>query len=181
MLGSPGGSGYGTNAMMVKYDGTRLIEFSKQSDWAVHTGWANRPAFMGDITGDWREEVILMKQNADTSTGLVGYSTDIATNYSMYTLMEDPHYRLDCTGRGYYQMPCTSFYLGGDMPYPPLPPTMTTDLRWVGGGTWSQDGAGFSSFDLTSSQSYADGKSVIFDISGTSSSPVTVSGTLCPR
>ena len=58
---------------------------------------------------------------------------------------------------------------------------MTTDLRWVGGGTWSQDGAGFSSFDLTSSQSYADGKSVIFDISGTSSSPVTVSGTLCPR
>lgn len=181
MLGSPGGSGYGSNAMMVKYNGTRLIEFSKQSGWAVHSGWANRPAFMGDITGDWREEVILMKQNAETSTGLVGYTTDIATDYSLYTLTEDQHYRLDCTGRGYYQMPCTSFYLGGDMPYPPLPPTMVTDLRWASGTSWTQGGAGFTSFDQTSTQTFADGKSVIFDISGHCTSPITVGGTLHPQ
>lgn len=181
MLGSPGGSGYGTNTMMVKYDGTRLIEFSKQSNWAVHSGWANRPAFMGDITGDWREEVILMKQNAETSTGLVGYSTDIPTPYSIYTLMEDQHYRLDCTGRGYYQMPCTSFYLGGDMPLPPLPPTMTADLRWAGAAVWTQGGQGFTTFDQTSAQSYADGKTVIFDISGRNDAIIDLGGALRPK
>lgn len=181
MLGSPGGSGYGTNAMMVKYDGTRLIEFSKQSGWAVHTGWANRPAFMGDITGDWREEVILMKQNADTSTGLVGYSTDIPTEHSIYTLTEDHHYRLDCTGRGYYQMPCTSFYLGGDMPQPPLPPTMTADLRWTAGAAWTSGGTGFTTFDQTSAQPYADGRSVIFDISGNNGSTIALGGQLRPK
>lgn len=181
LIGSPGGSGYGSNVMINKYDGTRLIEFSKQSSWAVHAGWAVRPAFMGDITGDWREEIILMKQNADTSTGLVGYSTDLSTNYSLYTLQEDPHYRLDCTTRGYYQAPCTSFYLGGDMAYPPLPPTMVTDLRWKDGGTWSAGGSGFTTFDQTASQNYADGKTVVFDVSGDNSQAITLNGELKPK
>ncbi len=181
MIGSPGGSGYGSNAMIVKYDGTRHAQFSKESNWATHTGWANRPAFMGDITGDWREEVILAKQNAETSTGLVGYSTNIETNYSFYTLQEDPHYRLDCTGRGYYQAPNTSFYLGGDMPYPPLPPTMVTDLRWANGTSWSTSGAGFTSFDQTTAQNYADGKTVVFDLSGSNAQQISIDGTLKPK
>lgn len=181
LIGSPGGSGYGTNAMVQKYNGTRLIQFSSESGWAVHTGWANRPAFMGDMTGDWREEIILMKQNADTSTGLVGYSTDLPTDYSFYTLQEDPHYRLDCTTRGYYQAPCTSFYLGGDMPYPPLPPTMVTDLRWKNGAAWNNGGNGFSSFDQTQNLNYADGKSVVFDISGDNSQTISLNGQLKPK
>lgn len=182
LIATPGGSGYGSNVMITKYNGTRLIEFSKESAWAVHSGWANRPAFMGDITGDWREEIILMKQTAETSTGIIGYSTDIATDYSFYTLQEDPHYRLDCTTRGYYQMPCTGFYLGGDMPYPPLPPTMVTDLRYSTGGTWSKTtGTGFTSFDMTTPQGYADGKSVIFDISGDNTQSITVDEELKPK
>ena len=180
LIGSSGGSGYGTNVMVQKYDGTRLIQFSRESDWTVHAGGAVRPAFMGDMIGDWREELILMKQNDQTSTGLIGYSTNIPTEYSMYTLQEDPHYRLDCTTRGYYQMPCTGFYLGGDMPYPPLPPVMVADLRWQGGGTWSTQGAGFTTFDMTSAQNYADGKSVIFDLSGDNSQTIQLSGTLKP-
>ncbi|MGN1262921.1 MAG: cellulosome protein [Prevotella sp.] len=180
MIGSPGGSGYGTNAMMQKYNGSRLLEFSKQSDWAVHTGWANRPAFMGDITGDWREEVILMKQNEETSTGLVGYSTDIPTEYSIPALLEDPHYRLDCTGRGYYQMPCPGYYLGGDMPTPPLPPIMTADLRWQSGTSWAAGGSGFVTFDCTASAAYDDSRSVIFDISGSNSSPITIASQVSP-
>ena len=181
LIGSPGGSGYGSNAMIVKYNGSRLCEFSKESSWATHTGWANRPAFMGDITGDWREEVILAKQNADTSTGLVGYTTNIATDYSFYTLQEDPHYRLDCTGRGYYQSPCPSFYLGGDMPYPPLPPTMMADYRWKSGAAWSVNGSGFASYDMTTAQNYVDGKSLVFDISGDNSQTITINGTLKPK
>lgn len=182
LIGTPGGSGYGSNVMITKYNGTRLIEFSKESSWAVHSGWANRPAFMGDIVGDWREEIILMKQNDETSTGIIGYSTDIETEYSFYTLQEDPHYRLDCTTRGYYQMPCTSFYLGGDMPYPPLPPTMETDLRWVSGNIWDTNvsSTAFKSFDMATPQGYIDGKSVIFDISGDNSTPIAINSDLKP-
>lgn len=180
LLASPGGSNHGTNINVHKYDGTRLIEFSKESGWAVHAGSAVRPTYMGDMTGDWREEVILAIQNEQRSTGLVGYSTNIPTDYSFYTLQEDPHYRLDCTTRGYYQMPCTGFYLGGDMPYPPLPPTMVTDLRWDNGAQWSTSGTGFTTFDMTSPASYADGKSVIFDMSGDNSQEIALSGTLQP-
>jgi autotransporter-associated beta strand protein len=180
LIGSPGGSGNSSNVMMITYGGSRLIEFSKQSSWAVHAGWAVRPAFMGDITGDWREEIILMKQNNETSTGIVGYSTNLSTDYSFYTLQEDPHYRLDCTTRGYYQAPCTSFYLGEEMPYPPLPPVMVTDLRWKSGSAWSAAGSGFTSFDQTTAQTFADGKSVVFDISGDNASAISIDGTLKP-
>lgn len=180
LIASSGGSNRGTNVMISKYDGTRLVQFSRESEWAVHAGGAVRPAFMGDMTGDWREELILMKQNAETSTGMVGYSTNIPTDYSFYTLQEDPHYRLDCTTRGYYQMPCTGFYLGGDMPYPPLPPTMLTDLRWQGGSVWSASGSGFTSFDQASARNYTDGASVVFDISGENAQAIQLSGTLRP-
>ena len=180
LIASPGGSNRGTNVMVSKYDGTRLVQFSRESDWAVHAGGAVRPAFMGDMTGDWREELILMKQNDQTSTGLVGYATNLPTDYSFYTLQEDPHYRLDCTTRGYYQMPCTGFYLGGDMPYPPLPPTMVADLRWQGGAAWGANGAGFTTFDQATAQNYADGKSVIFDMSGQNAQTIQINGTLRP-
>ncbi len=163
LISSPGGSNYGTNVMVTKYNGTRLIEFSKQSNWTVSAGPAVRPTFMGDITGDWREEIILAKQNNDSSTGLVGYTTDIATDYSIYCLQQDPHYRLDCTTRGYYQAPCTSFYLGGDMPQPPLPPVMSADETYHSGTI-----------------SFANGKSIMFDISGDNSSEISFSGEKTP-
>ena len=109
-INSPGGSGWGTNMMVSKVLGNRLIEFSQESSWATHGGTGTRPAFMGDITGDWREEIILAKQNENGSTGLVGYTTNIPTSYSIFCLQQDPHYRLDCTTRGYYQHPNTGRY-----------------------------------------------------------------------
>ena len=180
LIGTPGGSGYSSNVMVQKYDGTRLVQFSRESDWAVHSGWANRPAFVGDITGDWREEIVLMKQNENSSTGLVGYSTHLSTPYAMYTLQEDPHYRLDCTGRGYYQSPCTSFYLGGDMPQPPLPPVMTAQLRWHEGAAWAAGQGGFTDFEQKTGTSYADGQTVMFDISGSNAQPIALEGELRP-
>ncbi len=146
-INSPGGSGWGTNMMVTKVLGDRLCEFSQESTWATHGGTGTRPAFMGDIIGDWREEIILAKQNADSSTGLVGYTTNIPTTYSIYCLQQDPHYRLDCTTRGYYQHPNTGFYLGGDMPMPPLPPVFTADVR----------------------NEMASGKTVLFDLNAPSS------------
>ena len=151
-LNSPGGSGWGTNVMITRVLGDRLCEFSQESSWATHGGTGTRPAFMGDITGDWREEIILAKQNESGSTGLVGYTTNIPTTYSIYCLQQDPHYRLDCTTRGYYQHPNTGFYLGGGMPLPPLPPVFEADVR----------------------NEMANGKSVMFDLQGDNQSPITV-------
>ena len=166
-LNSPGGSGWGTNMMITKVLGDRLVEFSQESGWAAEGGTGTRPAFMGDITGDWREEIILAKQSADHSTGLVGYTTAMPTNYSIYCLQQDPHYRGDCTTRGYYQHPNTGFYLGGDMPLPPLPPVFVSDLRWQGDGQWT-------TFDMTAPAAYADGKSLMFDIAGDNSKYIEV-------
>ena len=166
-LNSPGGKGVGTNLMVTRVLGDRLCEFSQESNWATHANTGTRPAFMGDLTGDWREEVILVKQGTENSTGLVGYTTNIPTTYSIYCLQQDPHYRLDCTTRGYYQHPNTGFYLGGGMPMPPLPPVFEADLRWKGNGQWT-------SFDLKQTADYADGKSLMFDLSGDNSSVIKV-------
>ena len=169
-INSPGGSGWGTNMMVTRVLGDRLAEFSQESSWATHGGTGTRPAFMGDIIGDWREEIILANQNADACTGLVGYTTNIPTDYSIYTLQQDPHYRGDCTTRGYYQHPNTGFYLGGDMPMPPLPPVMVTDLRWKGGSVSN----GFTTFDMKEPANYADGKSLMFDLTGDNSNHIMI-------
>jgi len=152
-LSSPGGSGWGTNLMITQVlDKARLVEFSRESDWSTNAATGTRPAFMGDITGDWREEVILANQNDDSCTGLVGYTTHMPTDYSIYCLQQDPHYRGDCTTRGYYQHPNTSFYLGVGMPMPPLPPVFEADVR----------------------NEMASGKSVMFDLQGNNHEPITV-------
>jgi hypothetical protein len=151
-INSPGGSGWGTNMMVSKVLGDRLAEFSQESNWASHGGTGTRPAFMGDIMGDWREEIILAKQNESSSIGLVGYTTAMPTNYSIYCLQQDPHYSSDCTTRGYYQHPNTGFYLGGDMPMPPLPPVFEADVH----------------------NQMASGKSVMFDLQGNYHEPITV-------
>lgn len=152
-LSSPGGSNWGTNLMVTQVlNKARLIEFSQESTWATHAANGTRPAFMGDIMGDWREEVILAKQNDNSSTGLVGYTTNIPTTHSIYCLQQDPHYRGDCTTRGYYQHPNTGFYLGGDMPMPPLPPVFIADVR----------------------NEMANGKSVMFDLQGNNHESIVV-------
>lgn len=180
-LGSSGGSGYSTNTHIEKDYSGRLAEFSHESDWVTHSEWANRAGFWGDITGDWREEIVLMKQsNEKGATGIVGYTTNEYTPYSMYCLMQDPHYLLDCTSRGYYQSPNTSFYLGYQMKRPPLPGTMRADLRWNKGNNWDVASAGFVSFDGRQTQAFCNGKSVIFDVTGDSSQVIALNSTVEP-
>ena len=189
-LAQNGGSGYNSNLYVAKttLEGSRHLndlfrQQYKRNDGTTGTvrgGTGTRPAFWGDIMGDWREEVILMKQDANSSTGIIGYSTDIPTDNSMYTLLEDPHYRLDCTTRGYYQSPNTSFYLGYDMFEAPLPPVMKTDLRYKDGSVWGLGASGFTNYDQTSSSCYQDGKSVIFDISGDNSKTIGINGEVKP-
>src|SRR5574344_1235012 len=178
MLSAKDGNGF--NAMVTKYNQNRLIQFASESGWTVNAAYGCRPMFFGDIIGDWRDEVILKKGDASSSTGIIGYTTDYATDYNIYCLQQDPSYRMDCTTRGYYQSPMTDFYLGYDMPQPPLPPSMVTDLRWGSGSDWNSTAENFKTFDYSSSARFENGKSILFDISGDNSSIVNISSDIAP-
>ncbi len=137
----------------------RLVEFAKISNWRYTTVYAKRAAFWGDIIGDWREELVLLHKEDGVIVGIVGVTTDYATTENrIYCLQEDPHYRGDCSTKGYYQSPNPGFYLGYDMPRPQLPPTMVTDLVATADGQ-------FSTFDRSAQTTYADGQSLLFDLS----------------
>ena len=73
-----------------------------------------------DILGDWREEVIYRTTD---NKELRIFSTTIPTNHRLYTLMQNPQYRLSVAWQnvGYNQPPYTDYYLGKDMGTPPVP------------------------------------------------------------
>lgn len=125
------GSGNNCPAIVAKYNAggwQRLWEFSKESGWQIAAENAVRPMFWGDILGDWREELILKTLSGGLETGFICLSTSTSTSEKrIYCLLEDPNYFGQITNRGYYQSPNTGFYLGYDMPRPPLPPVMKED------------------------------------------------------
>lgn len=156
----------------------RLIEIAKLSNWRYVTVYAKRAAFWGDIIGDWREELILLHKENGVTVGISGFTTDYTTDVNnIYCLLEDPHYRGDCSTKGYYQSPNPGFYLGYDMPRPQLPPCMVTDLIYAPNATtWA--GSSFTNFERNGTAAYADGKSVMFDL--TSGSNVALSSEVRP-
>ena len=183
--------GNGANAMIVKYAGSgsyqnnRLIQFASMMSWVVKAEYGCRPAFYGDIAGDWREEVILEKvyyvnDTTNNYSGFFGFTTDYPTDTRLYCLMQNPAYRMQTTTRGYYQSPFPDFYLGYDMQQPPLPPMMKTDLVWKSGTTWHATSTNFTGYDETSSQPFENGKSVLFDISGNNSDTILLEDSLSP-
>lgn len=110
------------------YGGGRLIEPAKESGYQLKTSYGKRGKFWGDIIGDWREELVVIREIDGVCKGIVGLTTDYKTSVdNIYCLQQDPHYRGDCTTRGYYQTPNPGFYLGYDMPRPQLPPCMVDD------------------------------------------------------
>ncbi|MBQ9637628.1 MAG: hypothetical protein IJV36_07050 [Prevotella sp.] len=142
----------------------RLIQIASLSNWRYVTVYAKRAAFWGDIIGDWREELILLHKENGVTVGIVGFTTDYPTDVdNIYCLMEDPHYRGDCSTKGYYQSPNPGFYLGYDMPRPQLPPVMRTDLVLAPDATTWAAGS-FTNFERSASEAYADGKSVLIDL-----------------
>ena len=136
----------------------RLIEIAKLSNWRYVTVYAKRAAFWGDIIGDWREELVLLHKENGVCVGIVGFTTDYATDINnIYCLQEDPAYRGQCTTKGYYQSPNTGFYLGYNMPRPQLPPCMVTDLIWKSTGV-------FTNYERSATVTYTDGKSLLLDL-----------------
>jgi rhamnogalacturonan endolyase len=72
------------------------------------------PVLSADLFGDWREEVILARED---NQALRIYTTTIPTEYRFYTLMQNPQYRLSIAWQNvaYNQPPHVSYYLGHGM------------------------------------------------------------------
>ncbi|KAF1828196.1 hypothetical protein BDW02DRAFT_563379 [Decorospora gaudefroyi] len=81
------------------------------------------PAFIGDIMGDWREEVILPNY---ANNQLLIFTTNIPSNVRLYTLAHNPAYRNAMTLKGYVQSHHVDYFLGNGMATPPRP-----NIRYV--------------------------------------------------
>ncbi|OQD57427.1 hypothetical protein BM536_004270 [Streptomyces phaeoluteigriseus] len=95
----------------------------------VVSGARNATPFYGDLVGDWREEILA--ETAD-HTALRLHTTTEPTRTRVYTLAQNPAYRLGWTVRGYLQSTYTDYYLGTETRRIPEPlittPTATTPL-----------------------------------------------------
>ena len=92
----------------------RLYTIYQAAPISTNNSTKSNPALQADILGDWREEIILRKSD---NTALVIFTTDLASNYRIPTLMHDPQYRtaIAWQNSGYNQPPYTSYYIGYDM------------------------------------------------------------------
>lgn len=155
--------------------------WSMYSDWgnySISQAYGGRPTFWGDILGDWREELIFVQTDY---TALRIYTTTNAATNRLYTLMHNPQYRCQATTKGYVQANYVDYYLGFGMPSAvPPPPMVNTDLTWSSGNTWD---AGVSSSwqnAAGTTTAFSQGNRVLFDISGSNTSSIALSGTLNP-
>lgn len=78
------------------------------------------PNLIGDMIGDWREEIIVASPDGNS---LRIYTTSIPTDHRLVTLMQDPQYRLAITWQNvsYNKPPHPSFFLGQGMTPPAIP------------------------------------------------------------
>jgi len=97
----------------------RILD-SKEYNTVSNNGTKANPCLVGDILGDWREELIV--RTADNKELRI-FSTTIPTSHRFYTFMHDPQYRVAIAWQNvaYNQPPHTSFYIGDDMNKPPKP------------------------------------------------------------
>ena len=105
------------------------------------------PNLLGDILGDWREEVILH----NGSNQLYLYTTTIPTTKRMYTLMHDPVYRLGISWQNtaYNQPPHLGFWLYGNKGNFPKPDITLVGDRTPMPAAIIKHGAGSSSQSIT--------------------------------
>ena len=91
------------------------------------------PCYLGDILGDWREEVVM--RTADNNIRI--YTTGIPTEWRNYTLWHDMQYRNAMVWQmcGYNQPPHVSYFMGELEGITIAPPALTmTDRQEVADG-----------------------------------------------
>ncbi len=109
-------------------DGNHIDKYGTGGDTRLLTasgahsinGTKATPSLSGDLFGDWREEVILPR---DDNTALRIYATPTQTDRRIHTLMHDAQYRVAIAWQNsaYNQPPHPSFFLGDGMSTPPQP------------------------------------------------------------
>jgi rhamnogalacturonan endolyase len=130
----PGADGPGSDTMRARPAATRVMKWNWQTGQSEQifacdaVGVSRGPALLGDLVGDWREELLLV---APDGQSLRLYTTTIPTELRLTTLLHDPQYRLGIAWQNvvYNKPPHPSFFLGEGMKAPPRP-----DLRLVGEG-----------------------------------------------
>jgi hypothetical protein len=151
----------------------------------VHQPYGGRAPFWGDILGDWREEVVLV---ANDYSELRIYISKIAATNRVYCLMQDPQYRCETTVKGYVQASYVDYYLGWGMPSPTPPPQSRSTMVWSGGAGSSWDGSTanwhtnwiYAGNACTNPATLSSGDSVLFDLTGSNNTAITLSGNLTP-
>lgn len=101
----------GDNIYKWNSDCHRLEICHKMPGTEQANGTKQTPFLQADLFGDWREELVMrVKGNASR---LRVYTTTILTDYRMYTLMDDPTYRMGIAWQniGYNQPPHLGFSL----------------------------------------------------------------------
>ena len=155
-------------------------------DEGVHQQYGGRAAFWGDILGDWREEVVLV---ANDYSELRVYTTKIQATNRLYCLMQNPGYRCQATCKGYYQAGYVDYFLGQDMPAPAPAPISNAKLVWRGDGINVWDAAGTANWRTnwiyagnanTNPAPFTSGDTVLFDLSGSNNTAITLTGLLTP-
>lgn len=144
--------------------------YNEKTPYYIRTEYGARPAFWGDILGDWREELII--QRSDKS-GLCVISTWDASSYRLYCLMQNPGYRMQATTKAYYQSPLPDFYLASDMPAAPVAPLQRATISWKGSSSvWDKTSSVWASSATGNDTIYHEGTSVMFDLRSASSAVV---------
>lgn len=131
---SPGTEGYGAiykPASQTTSGGRWNFQGSKCNNWSK-----NNPGAIGDILGDWREELVMRN---DGNNAILVYTTQIPTEYGIPTLWSDHQYRnaMVWQSMGYNQPPHKSYFLGELEGITQAPPTntMTGRTEIANGGT----------------------------------------------
>src|SRR5699024_5474864 len=124
---------------------TEVLETPVIEDWrdgvlleatgTLTNNWTKgNPGLVADVLGDWREELLV---RAEDSSALRIYLSTEVTDHKLYTLMQDPQYRVGAAAQQTaYNMPqYTGFYLASDMDFADVPvpdlytPGAFADLR----------------------------------------------------
>ncbi|GAA3339327.1 hypothetical protein GCM10020358_22720 [Amorphoplanes nipponensis] len=86
----------------------------------TNNGTKGNPSLVADVLGDWREELLV--RTADSTAVRIYLSTEV-TGHKLYTLMQDPQYRVEVARQQttYNQPSYPGFYLAADTDWAHVP------------------------------------------------------------
>ncbi|OYX85483.1 MAG: hypothetical protein B7Y83_04560 [Flavobacteriales bacterium 32-34-25] len=159
-------------------DSEARIKIDGSNYFSGHSVGPNTPSFVGDILGDWREEVVY---EDFTFKELRIYTSPIPTTNRIYTLSQNPAYLNSMHVRGYYQGHLTDFYIGDGMQEPPISPIQKADKYWTGttSAVWDTATSNWSS--TAGSALYANNDIVMFDSRGNSGNSIVLNNDVSPK